>query len=208
MALSEASITRTVRTVTETAALCTVLWRNLVETPNGGGVFPDYPVTCKYASATFEVDDEGRKIHILEQNIDVDEITLTPEELYPMYMTPMTVQVNGQPVDTVLGEFLCDQVDAIIKARKLGEILVSSPSSQQAVAGDTVYLTVRIDKEEVSRVDYTISWYKDGVVMPGATTEEISDVAGTVDATYQAWITTPFGIAKSQIATITIVPAE
>lgn len=203
MALNDLSETRTLNTVTETAALQTVLWRNMIETPDGGGVFPDYPVSCKYASATYEVDENGHKVRIIEKNLNPHEIVFRPEELYPLYMLPITL---GDGTQTVLGELLCDKVDEIIQARKLEDIISAHPAPQSILAGDSVTLSVRVDKNEIMRLSYSVSWYKNGSLIEGATSLELTDTP-TEDSTYEAWITTSFGVSKSNPALVTLVTA-
>lgn len=203
MALNEATKTKTLRTVTETAAVATVLWRNLREYPEGSGVFPEYPVTCKYATSVFEVDEQGNRLHIIEHNKDEVEFSLEPDELYPLYLLPLTVVIEGQSVETNLGELLCERIDMLIRNRKLKKVIIASPASQTVLPGESVELNVRLNVNELINVDYTLSWYKDGILLEGVTAETFT-VEVSVPTTYQAWVTTPFGIAKSAIAEISV----
>ena len=192
----------TFKTVTETAATATILGRTLIEEPNGGGVFPNYSVTCSYDSTTFEVDDQNNKIHVIAGGVDPHTFVLTPEELYPFYLIPVVAQVNGQSVTTVLGELLCSQVDNIIQNRKLREIIQANPTSQTVSSGDVVSLTVRVNHIALAYVNYSIAWYQDGVPLSDFT-EEIF-MAVTETTSFQAKVTTPFGVAESDIAHITV----
>ena len=201
MALIEGSVEKTIRTVTETSAYETILYRQLIEGINSGGVFPDYPVKIKYATTVFEVNELNQKIGIVEQK-NPSEILLTLEEIYPLYLTPVTIQINNELVATVLGDLLCNTVDNIIKQRKLNALIIAHPTSQEVLINSLVYLTVRsaCSLECVP----VISWYKNGILIPNLITEEI-EIQATETAEYQAWLTVPYGISKSNIATITIV---
>lgn len=204
MALPEGAVQRTIQTVTETAATETVLYRTLVEIANDGGVFPNYPIRCKYATTTFEVDSEGNKVHIVEDGMNPHEFMLSQEEMYPLYMTPVTVDFGGTPTNVALGELICYLIDSIIKDRKLDSIIKAHPASQEVLQDGIAFLSIRLNTAELVRVDYTIAWYKDGVLMPDVTTAEI-EVIVSATSEFQAWVTTPFGVTKSEIATLTVV---
>ena len=146
-------------------------------------------------------------MHIIAQGVDPHTFTLSLSEMYSFYLIPVMATIDGTPVSTSLGELLCNQVDVIIQAKKLKEVIQANPPSQTVNSGDVVSLTIRLNQAALTYVSYSIAWLQDGVLTPDVTTEEIS-VQVTATTTFQAIVTTPFGVATSDIATITVVPSE
>lgn len=208
MALSDTAAAKTLKATAETAATETVLTRTLVTDADNGGVFPNYGVRCTYATATFIVDDSGNRLQVISQNMHPQTVLLSAEDLYSFYLIPVTATVNSQSVTTNLGELLCSQIDALIQGHRLDSVIASNPASQEVAEGDTVYLTVRVNDSALLYVDYSIAWFQDGVVVAGQTSEEFSFVASSSNTSILAKVTTPFGVATSTAAQITITKAE
>jgi len=203
MSLSDNTQVQTISSITQTAATGTVLGRTLVVDPDNGGVFPSYSVTVSYSTSILQVDSNNAPIGIMQSGIDPQTFTLDLPQLYSLYMIPVVALIDGQSVNTTVGELLCDQVDLLIKEQQLGQVFTAMPTSQTISSGDTANLSISLNVLTLSYVNYSIAWLKNGSIIPDATGTTATSVV-TATSTFQAQVTTPFGVALSDIATITV----
>jgi hypothetical protein len=84
--------------------------------------------------------------------------------------------------------------------------VVTGPSNQTAIELNTATFTVDLD----GTAPWTMQWYKNGSLVPGATNLSYSEVAnypGDNGATFQLIANNAFGSATSSVAVLTVIPA-
>lgn len=112
MAAKEVTLSGTPKRFTVGTAL------NLNRTPIKGsaGAPPtvQFGVGIQISDETYLVDDKDAKLELLASNENPQYLGYTPEEAAAFYAMPMK---TADGVDTVLGEFISDQMDLAIKAK-------------------------------------------------------------------------------------------
>ncbi len=91
--------------------------------------------------------------------------------------------------------------------QNFGPVAVASgPSNQTVIELNTATFTVDLD----GTAPWTMQWYKNGSLVPGATNLSYSEVAnypGDNGATFQLIANNAFGSATSSVAVLTVIPA-
>ncbi len=112
MAAKEITLTGTPKRITVGTALN--LNRTAVKGSAGAPPTVQFCVGIQVSDETYLVDDKDVKLELLASNENPQYLGYNPEETAAFYSIPMK---TADGVDTVLGEFISDQMDLAIKAK-------------------------------------------------------------------------------------------